>query len=134
MKPAEQATILAKAVFRSLAEKNKEEMQKVVDNFIKYLQEHRLMPLLPKVIKYLEVLNNQATDTIGVTVTTSNQLTDVFLKKLTVTMKARLGKEVVVSSQLDQDLIGGLLLRYDDKMIDASIKNQVNKLAKQLAN
>lgn len=134
MKPAEQATILAKAVFLSLAEKNKEQAKKVVDNFIVYLQEHKLMPLLPKIFIALQALQNKATDTVGVTITSSQELTDNLLKKISSIMQDRLEKNVVLKNQLDQDLMGGLLLRYDDKMIDASIKKQVNQLAKQLAN
>ena len=134
MKATEQATILAKAVFLSLAEKNKEETKKVVDNFITYLQEHKLMSLLPKVMIALRALQNQATDTVGVTVISSQELTDNLLKKLSSIMKDRLDKDVILDNQLDKEIIGGLLLRYDDKMIDVSIKNKVNQLVKQLAN
>ncbi|MBT7552926.1 ATP synthase F1 subunit delta [bacterium] len=134
MKATEQATILAKAVFLSLAEKNKEQTKKVVDNFITYLQEHKLMSLLPKVMIALRALQNQATDTVGVTVISSQELTDNLLKKLSSIMKDRLDKDVILDNQLDKEIIGGLLLRYDDKMIDVSIKNKVNQLVKQLAN
>ena len=127
MKATEQATILAKAVFLSLAEKNKEQTKKVVDNFITYLQEHKLMSLLPKVMIALRALQNQATDTVGVTVISSQELTDNLLKKLSSIMKDRLDKDVILDNQLDKEIIGGLLLRYDDKMIDVSIKNKVNQ-------
>jgi F-type H+-transporting ATPase subunit delta len=82
----------------------------------------------------LRALQNQATDTVGVTVISSQELTDNLLKKLSSIMKDRLDKDVILDNQLDKEIIGGLLLRYDDKMIDVSIKNKVNQLVKQLAN
>jgi F-type H+-transporting ATPase subunit delta len=71
---------------------------------------------------------------VGVTVISSQELTDNLLKKLSSIMKDRLDKDVILDNQLDKEIIGGLLLRYDDKMIDVSIKNKVNQLVKQLAN
>ncbi|MBT4349940.1 ATP synthase F1 subunit delta [bacterium] len=134
MKPAEQATILAKAVFLSLADKDKQKANKVVDNFIVYLKEHKLTPLLPKIIVAVKNLYYQATDTVGVKVTAKDGLSTDVLDKLTATMKKRLAKEIDLTNRVDEDIIGGVILRYDDKMIDASIKTKINKLAKQLEN
>ena len=134
MKPAEQATILAKAVFLSLADKDKQKANKVVDNFIAYLKEHKLVPLLPKIIVAVKNLHYQATDTIGVKATAKDKLPANVIDKLSATMKKKLAKEVDLTNCIDEDIIGGVILRYNDKMIDASIKTKINKLAKQLEN
>ena len=44
----------------------------------------------------------------------------------------RLDREVVVSSETDPALLGGLLIRAGDTVIDGSVRGRLNKLAEAL--
>jgi F-type H+-transporting ATPase subunit delta len=46
----------------------------------------------------------------------------------------RLDREVVVSTRTDSTLIGGVLIRAGDLLIDGSVKGRLNKLAEALTN
>jgi len=42
------------------------------------------------------------------------------------------GKEVDLTEEVDEDLIGGYVLRFEDSQIDASVKTRLNKIKQQL--
>jgi F-type H+-transporting ATPase subunit delta len=42
------------------------------------------------------------------------------------------GKNVIINEQIDSTLIGGFVIKMEDTVIDASIKNQLNKLRETL--
>jgi F-type H+-transporting ATPase subunit delta len=52
--------------------------------------------------------------------------------KLKETLKKRLQRDVSLSSRVDQSLIGGLVLRTDDLVIDGSLRGRLNKLAEAM--
>ncbi len=43
------------------------------------------------------------------------------------------GRKVELSSQVDPDILGGIVLRVGNFILDASIRNRLNQLRKQVA-
>ncbi|PWJ58224.1 F-type H+-transporting ATPase subunit delta [Dyadobacter jejuensis] len=66
------------------------------------------------------------------TVTTTSELTDELRQQFTQIVASATGKTVQLEEQIDPSLIGGYLLRVNDRQIDASIKHQLNQLKLQL--
>ncbi len=66
-------------------------------------------------------------------VTTAVPLDAKDVTALTQRLKAILGKEVVVSSSVDPDIIGGLVVRVDDMLLDGSTRSQLSALRRALA-
>jgi F-type H+-transporting ATPase subunit delta len=130
----QQVTILAKAIYRSLADKDEVQAKKVINNFEQYLVAHKLLPVLPKVITALKSLYDQESGTVTVEVTSKDTLAKEILNNLEKMMATRLDAGINLENQLDKEILGGIILRYDDKLIDISLKNQINNLAKQLSN
>ena len=44
------------------------------------------------------------------------------------------GRKVQLSSHVDPDILGGIVLRVGNSVLDASIRNRLNQLRKQVAN
>ena len=57
---------------------------------------------------------------------------DADVSGLVAALKKRLGVEVRVSKQVDPSLIGGVLIRAGDTVIDGSVRGRLNKLVEQL--
>ena len=57
---------------------------------------------------------------------------DADVSGLVAALKKRLGVEVRVSKQVDPSLIGGVLVRAGDTVIDGSVRGRLNKLVEQL--
>ena len=57
---------------------------------------------------------------------------DAVAEKLVAALKKRLGTDVNVTTSVDQSLIGGVLVRAGDTVIDGSVRGRLNRLAEQL--
>lgn len=51
---------------------------------------------------------------------------------LTTSLSASFSKQVKISVEEDSSLIGGMIIRAGDKVIDGSLSGQIQQLAKQL--
>lgn len=68
------------------------------------------------------------------TVITTTPLTDDLRKQFNKIVAEATGKTVELEEKIDPALIGGYLLRVDDRQIDASLRSRLNELKLQLAN
>ena len=66
-------------------------------------------------------------------VTTAVPLTDALTKKVLEKVKELTGKEALLSSVINPDIIGGFILRVGDIQYDASIANKLNVLKRQFS-
>jgi F-type H+-transporting ATPase subunit delta len=80
---------------------------------------------------YSELLQDQK-GIIEVDVTVAEKLSDAQLQEVRMKVSAALKHEVVVHQYIDPSLIGGLLLRVEDRLFDASVKSQLRAVRRQL--
>ena len=59
-------------------------------------------------------------------------LTDTQLKDLAGVLRKRLGAEVEMTVETDPSLIGGIVIRAGDLVIDGSVRGKLHKLATEL--
>ncbi len=134
MKGKDQAKILAKGVYTALSGKDKKQSDLIVKNFLAYLEEHRLVKMVPDILAELQILYFAEQGIVKAEISAKDKLNDVAVKNITEIVQKKTGKKVEVSQIMDETLLGGAIIKYEDKVIDLSLKNQLNKLAKQLSN
>jgi ATP synthase F1 delta subunit len=105
----------------------------VFTNFLEALIERHRMPALFRIKARYEVLWEDERDLLPVEVTSA-----VELDKSTVsTIGDRIGEQtkrtVELSSKVDPDILGGIVLRVGNVILDASIRNRLEQLRKQVA-
>jgi F-type H+-transporting ATPase subunit delta len=61
-------------------------------------------------------------------VTSATAMTKAQSDKLAKTLKANVGKDVIIKATVDESLIGGLVVKVGSKMIDTSIRSKLNSL------
>jgi F-type H+-transporting ATPase subunit delta len=67
-----------------------------------------------------------------VDVTSAFELTDTQRKNIADSMSKRLGTEVDISVTVDKSLIGGVVIRAGDTVIDASLRGRLSQLGQSL--
>jgi F-type H+-transporting ATPase subunit delta len=77
--------------------------------------------------EYLKILDERA-GRVRVTVTASAPLTDDQKNNLVETLRARLHKEPVVTVRVDPDLLGGMIVKAGDTVIDTSVRSRLRSL------
>jgi F-type H+-transporting ATPase subunit delta len=101
-------------------------------NFLKLLIENNRLSLVPKIMELFETYKAEDEGSIEIDVTTAFAFTDEAKKKFSSTLKKIFGKKVNMKVAVDSALIGGVLVRAGDQVIDASVRGQLQQLAQRL--
>ena len=101
-------------------------------NFLKLLIEYGRIRVLPEVSKHFELLKADVENTVDATVTSASALNDKQVAEIAAALKKRLGREVKIETQIDENLIGGAVIRAGDVVIDGSLRARLEGLATAL--
>lgn len=130
----DQAKILAASFYQASQGKKGKELDIVIANFSAYLKQHHLVSMIAKILLELEKLHFQANGIVATKVVSKEELSPSEIKKMVDLVTAKTKQTVEIKTAIDKDLIGGAIIKYNDKVIDLSLKNQLIKLQKQLNN
>ncbi|MCL2745153.1 MAG: ATP synthase F1 subunit delta [Planctomycetaceae bacterium] len=101
-------------------------------NFLRVLaKRNRLMYLVP-VFRQVRIILDEKQNKIPVVVTAAAELDSELLRGLTEKLRAVVGGEPIVSSKVDPDILGGLVVRVGDTVYDASILTQLKNVRQQM--
>ena len=103
-------------------------LAEVVKNTFALMAQKRRLFVLPQLIDALRALIAEEKGEVSAQVTSAKKLTAKQLESLEATLKARIGKDVKINAAVDEDLIGGLVVKVGSKMIDTSIRSKLNSL------
>jgi F-type H+-transporting ATPase subunit delta len=103
-----------------------------VKNFIKVLAENKRLTLLPEISALYEQFKANREKTVEVNVVTAFELDAAVQEKLAKALSAKLEREVNVQTSVDKNLLGGVIVRAADVVIDGSIRGRLNKLAEAM--
>jgi F-type H+-transporting ATPase subunit delta len=102
-------------------------------NFIKLLVESQRLILLPEIAAMFETMRAEAEQSVDVVVTSAYDLNEIQKQKIVAAMKKRLGREIKLSCETNRELLGGIIIRAGDKVIDGSARTHLSQLANALA-
>jgi F-type H+-transporting ATPase subunit delta len=104
-------------------------LSKEGDNLVRVLAQHGRLPLLPEISVLFEQHKALLDLTVDVTVESAFEIEDLQKKKLQESLQKKLNRKVVLQTTINKSLIGGVVIRAGDTVIDASIKGRLTKLA-----
>ncbi|MEJ2021582.1 MAG: F0F1 ATP synthase subunit delta [Maritimibacter sp.] len=92
------------------------------------MAEKRRLFVLPQLISALRAAIAEDKGEVTAEVTAAKAMTKTQQDKLAKALKASIGKDVKINLAVDEDLIGGLVVKVGSKMIDSSIRSRLNAL------
>jgi F-type H+-transporting ATPase subunit delta len=101
-------------------------------NFLSIVSENNRMEFLPEIADMFELYKAEQEKSVDVDVTSAFALNDEQQDKLAKVLSARLGREVRLHAAEDASLIGGVVIRAGDLVIDGSVRGKLAKLAEAL--
>ena len=102
------------------------------ENLLRLLIENDRLGLLPAIATQVEALKLDAERVVDVTVTTATALDDSQLAAIGSALKTRLGRDVNMTTSLDESLLGGAVIRAGDFVIDGSVRAKLTRLSASL--
>ncbi len=122
------------------SEEKKDGVRKIVSdaderlvNFLELLAERHRMPALFRIKREFDSLWAEENKLLPVTVTSAVELDEGLVDEIGKRIEEQTGRTVELSSNVDPDLLGGLMVRVGNMVLDATVRNRLERLRKQVA-
>jgi ATP synthase F1 delta subunit len=102
-------------------------------NFLRLLIEKHRMPVVFRVRAELDQLWEEENRRLPVTVTSAVELDEGTVKQIGDRIAEQTDRKVDLSSVVDPDILGGIIVRVGNSVLDASIRNRLENFRKQVA-
>jgi F-type H+-transporting ATPase subunit delta len=102
-------------------------------NFLELLAERHRMPALFRIRRSFDSMWAEENKLLPVTVTAAVELDEELVKSIGERIAEQTGREVDLSSKVDPDVLGGLQVRVGNMVLDATVRNRLEQLRKQVA-
>ncbi len=102
-------------------------------NFVRVLAENRRLTLLPEIAALFEERRAEAEGRLHATVVSAFPLTKEQEQAVAQALEHRFGRRIALESEVDPKLLGGIVVRVGDRVIDGSVRGRVERLAAQLS-
>jgi F-type H+-transporting ATPase subunit delta len=102
-------------------------------NLVRLLAENRRLVLLPQISELFDALKDAREKSIDVEISSAYALSDAVVASLTAALEKRLDRTVKLHRTVNKQLIGGVVIRAGDTVIDSSVRGKLNKLAESLS-
>ena len=106
----------------------KMKLSPIVANTLGLMARKRRLFVLPQLNAELRDLIAEEKGEVTAEVTSAKAMTKAQQDKLAKTLKAQIGKDVIINVAVDDSLIGGLIVKVGSRMIDTSIASKLNNL------
>jgi F-type H+-transporting ATPase subunit delta len=102
-------------------------------NFLKLLIENHRMPVIFRIRHEFGRLWEEENKTLPVEITSAIALDQATTESLGKTIGERAGRKVTLAARVDPDILGGIIIRVGNSILDASIRNRLEQLRRHVA-
>jgi ATP synthase F1 delta subunit len=102
-------------------------------NFLALLIENHRMPVIFRIRHEYERLWDEENRTLPVEITSAIALDEATTESLGRTIGESAGRKVTLAARVDPDILGGIIIRVGNSILDASIRNRLEQLRRQVA-
>jgi ATP synthase F1 delta subunit len=103
------------------------------ENFLELLAERHRMPALFRIKREFDALWADEHKLLPVTVTSAVELDEGLAEDIAKRIQEQTGRTVELSSNVDPEVLGGLMVRVGNMVLDDTVRNKLERLRKQVA-
>lgn len=128
--PALHTVQLAKILYKLTDGVEADKVDAAVATFVQYLDEHRMLSKAPHVIAEFERISKEAEGAEDIQITSAVELSADVVMEIGKQLNAH--KDAQIETTVDESLIGGVVARKGNTIFDASIKTELERIARSL--
>jgi F-type H+-transporting ATPase subunit delta len=102
-------------------------------NFLNVLIDNHRLPVIFRIRKQYEALWREENRLLPVEITSAVELDDEIARSIAERVEQQTGRRVELTRHVDEAILGGLVVRVSNMILDASIRNQLERLRRQVA-
>lgn len=110
------------------------DLSETQQNFIKLLVQNKRLDVVSEIASQYEALRAQHENRVQVEVTSAYALSDSEIAEISKSLETKLSSKVDIKTAVDEDLVGGVVIRAGDMVIDTSVRGQVEQFSQSLIN
>jgi F-type H+-transporting ATPase subunit delta len=121
------------------AQEKKESLGKLVEGaddnlfrFLELLAERHRMPVIFRVRRAFDELWAEERKRLEVEITSAMELDDDTVESIGKRIEEQTGRDVQLSARVDEDVLGGIVLRVGNMVLDASVRARLERLRRQV--
>ena len=122
----------ATALYQSTKDLKGAELTGALQGFVQLLAAKNSLRKIEEIIAHFKTQYNQAKGILPVTVTSAEALSDAERKKISTTLGDLVDKKIELIEAVDPTLIGGVVIKIGDTVIDSSFKKHLQHLRNKL--
>lgn len=122
------------------SEEKRDGVKKVIEggderliNFLQLLAERHRMPAIHRIRRRFDELWAEENKLLTVQVTSAVDLDEGLVRSIGDQIAQQTGRRVDLSARVDPEVLGGLRIRVGNMVLDASVRNRLEQLRKQVA-
>ncbi len=109
------------------------QLSATMTRFLRLLDDRRRLEYLPRILLSFREMLDEAQGRVRATVTTAAALSTGAEAEIKATLSKLTGKEVVMTVEVNPELIGGVVTRVSGLLLDGSIKTQLRQIRQELS-
>jgi F-type H+-transporting ATPase subunit delta len=102
-------------------------------NLLNILIDNHRMPVIFRIRKQYEALWREENRLLPVEITSAVELDEEVASRIAERVEQQTGRHVELTRRVDESILGGLVVRVSNMILDASIRNQLERLRRQVA-
>ena len=102
-------------------------------NFLELLAEKHRMPAIFQIRRRFDELWSEAKKRLEVTLTSAVELDSDVVDKVGAEIERQTEREIDMTSDVDPEILGGLVLKVGNRVLDASLRSKLERLRKEVA-
>jgi F-type H+-transporting ATPase subunit delta len=102
-------------------------------NFLELLAEKHRMPVIFRIRETFDELWARENKRLDVTVTSAIELDESVIDHIEAELSKQTDQDIDLHAEVDPDILGGLVLRVGNMVLDASLRSKLEKLRKEVA-
>jgi F-type H+-transporting ATPase subunit delta len=101
-------------------------------NLLRIVSENGRLVALPEIAVQFDKLKALSENRVTVKLFSASAVDAAQVERIAAALKRRLGREVEIQTEIDPTLVGGAVVRADDRVIDGSVRSRLKRLAGSL--
>ena len=102
------------------------------ENLVKQLAEYGRLDTLPEIAVLFDAMKDKVEGVVEVTITSAQELNDEEIQSISTALKKRLDADIKIKAVIDESILGGVIIRAGDLVIDGSIQRRMHNVAHAL--
>ena len=104
----------------------------IMTSFLKLLIEKKRADILPEIAEQMQAMVDKDHNISHGSVVSAIELDNALLEKVQAALEKLTGNKVILETQVDPSIIGGIIAKVGDLVLDGSIKTQLNGLKESI--